>query len=337
MNIKELSKLMTDLNKNHKGDLFTVLGDPNAKPMDIQRIPTDRLSIDIPLGGGVPIGRVIEIYGPESSGKTTISLHIAAAFQKVIEDKAIGFMDYEHAFDKEYARNLGVDVESLVLAQPVHMEQGLQGVDELIDTGKFSLIIVDSVAAMVPKSELEGEMGKASVGVQAKQMSQAMRKLVGKAHRTNTTLIFINQLRDKIGVMFGSPEVTSGGNALKFYSSIRIDVRRGPKQKDKEGDIVSNRGRIKVVKNKTYPPYKESEFDIEFGTGLSRESDILDYSVLGGLVDKKGSWFYYYNGEDKNDKDKITLGNGKPAAVKFLKENEKFTNELSTILLDSLI
>lgn len=337
MELKELTKLMSDLNKNHKGDLFTVLGDPDAKPMQIDRIPTGKLSIDIPLGGGFPVGRIIEIYGPESSGKTTIALHALSEFQKAYKDKAVGFVDFEHAFDKAYAQSLGVDVDSLVISQPVHMEQGLQGVDELIDTGKFSVVVIDSVAAMVPKAELEGEMGKATVGVQAKQMSQAMRKLVGKAHKTNTTLIFINQLRDKIGVMFGSPETTSGGNALKFYSSIRMDVRRGKKQTDKEGDVISNRGRIKVVKNKTYPPYKESEFDIEFGTGISRESDILDYAVLAEIVEKKGAWYYYYDGEGQSEENKVTLGQGKAKAIEFLRDNVDFSDQLYQVLLDNLI
>lgn len=333
MDIKELTKLMGDLNKQHKSELFTVLGDPNAKSVDIERVTCGRLSVDIPMGGGVPVGRIIEIYGPESSGKTTIALHIAAAFQSKKQDNAVAFIDYEHAFDKEYARNLGVNIDQLVLSQPTYMEEGLQGVDELIDTGKFSLIIVDSVAAMVPKKELEGEMGASTVGIHARQMSQAMRKLVGKSHKTGTTLIFINQLRDKIGVMFGSPEITTGGNALKFYSSIRIDVRRGAKQKDKGSDeIVSNRGRLKVVKNKTYPPYKESEFDIEFGTGLSRLSDILDYAEMAGIVVKSGSWYHYMDGEEK-----IKMGQGKPAAISFLEANPEFTDEIETILLDSIV
>ena len=328
-----MTKLMGDLNKQHKSELFTVLGDPNAKSVDIERIVCGRLSIDIPLGGGVPVGRIIEIYGPESSGKTTIALHIAAAFQKSKQDKAVAFIDYEHAFDKVYAKNLDVNIDELVLSQPTHMEEGLQGVDELIDTGKFSLIIVDSVAAMVPKKELEGEMGASTVGVHARQMSQAMRKLVGKAHKTGTTLIFINQLRDKIGVMFGSPETTTGGNALKFYASVRMDIRRGAKQKDKDSDeIVSNRGRLKVVKNKTYPPYKESEFDIEFGTGLSRLSDILDYAEATGIIKKSGSWFSYTDGDEKTQ-----IGQGKPAAIDFLDKNPEFTDEVERIILDSLV
>lgn len=335
MDIKELSSVLAEVNKNYKSELFIALGDPDAKSVDIERVPADRLSIDLPFGGGVPVGRIIELFGAESSGKTTIALHIGAAFQKAYADKAVAMVDYEHAFDKAYAANLGMDIDKLVLSQPTHMEQGLQGVDNLIDTGKFSLIIIDSVSAMTPKSELEGEMGKASVGVQAKLMSQALRKLTGKAHKTKTTLIFINQMREKIGVMFGDPRTTSGGQALKFYSSIRAEVKRGAKQKDKDSEVVSNRGKIVVVKNKTYPPYKESEFDIEFGTGLSRESDILDYAVLAEVIVKKGSWYYYFDGDD--GKNKTTLGNGKPAAVEFLKTNEKFTNELSTILLDSLI
>lgn len=329
MEISELSSILKSINSKHKSELFIALGDPNAKPQDIERIPCGRLSIDIPMGGGTPVGRIIEIYGPESSGKTTIALHIANAFQLAKPDKAVALIDYEHAFDKKYAGDLGVNIDTLVLAQPTDMEQGLQGVDDLVDTSKFSLIIIDSVAAMVPKSELEGEMGKSSVGVHARGMSQAMRKLVGKAHKTNTTLIFINQLRDKIGVMFGSPEITSGGNALKFYSSIRIDVRRGQKQKDKDSqEVVSNRGRLKVVKNKTYPPYKESEFDIEFGTGVSKESDVLDYAVLTGLIKQSGAWFAYSD---------TKIGQGRVNAVQFLKDNKEITKELETIILDSLI
>lgn len=338
MKANEIKKVLDQVNKNHKSELFVVLGQAGAQPMP--RVQTGLLSIDIPFGGGVPNGRIIELYGEESSGKTTIALHIAAAYQKQIPDRAIAFVDYEHSFDEMYAQALGIDTNQLVLSQPKHMEEGLQGIDELVDTGAFSCIVIDSVSAMVPKSELEGEMGKASVGVQAKIMSQAMRKLVGKTYKADTTLIFINQLRSKIGVMFGDPRVTSGGNALKYYSSIRAEVQRGSKQKGKDdhGDevVIANRGRLKVSKNKTARPFVNSEFDIEFGRGLCPESDILDYAIMYNLVEQKGSWFNYYDSPEKTKESKVSLGQGRPAVIKFLEDNKEFTEALKELILKEL-
>jgi len=309
--IDEVNKMFNDTN------LVFELG--KNKLMDIKRTPSGRLSIDSVFGGGTPDGRIIELYGQESSGKTTIALHILAAYQKTQPDRVAGFIDFEHAFDPHYAENLGIDVEHLVMSQPTYAEQGLEAVEKLISSGGFSCVVIDSVAAMTPKSELEGEMGKASVGRQAALMSQAMRKLTGTANRTKTTLIFINQMREKIGVMFGSPWTTAGGNALKFYASIRAEIVRGVKQKDGDGDIISNRGKIKVVKNKTYPPYKECEFDIEFGKGISRVADILDFAVELGAIKKSGSWFSV---------DDTKLGQGRENVKAVLEENVDLTDEL---------
>ena len=296
--------------------------------MDIKRTPCNRLSIDSVFGGGTPDGRIIELFGQESSGKTTIALHILASYQATQKDRAAAFIDFEHAFDPKYAKNLGIDVEHLVMSQPTYAEQGLEAIDILISSGGYSVVVIDSVAAMVPKTELEGEMGKVAVGKQALLMSQAMRKLTGTANKTKTTLIFINQMREKIGVMFGSPWVTAGGNALKFYASIRAEIRRGAKQKDtKTGEMISNRGKIVVVKNKTFPPYKECEFDIEFGTGISREGDILDFGVELGAIKKAGSW---YSVEDSK------IGQGREAAKKTLIENVDLTDELEVRILEAL-
>ena len=252
MDIKGLKSVLDGVNKDYKEELFIRLGDPNSGNYNIERVSSGSLGVDLVFGGGVPRGRILEIYGPESSGKTTIALHAACEHQKKYKDLAVAFIDYEHAFDRTYAESLGVDTSNLVFAQPTYAEQGLQGIDTLIDTGKFSLIIVDSVAAMLPQSELEGDMDKSSIGVQARIMSKAMRKLTGKANKTKTTIIFLNQMREKIGVMFGNPWVTSGGNALKFYASIRAEVRRGTVNKDKDQEAVGNRGIIIVVKNKTH-------------------------------------------------------------------------------------
>lgn len=297
------------------------------KFMDIKRTPCSRLSIDSVFGGGTPDGRIIELFGQESSGKTTIALHILAAYQETQPDRAAAFVDFEHAFDPKYASNLGVDVEHLVMSQPTYAEQGLEAINILISSGGYSCVVIDSVAAMSPKAELEGEMGKAAVGKLALLMSQAMRKLTGTANKTKTTLIFINQMREKIGVMFGNPWVTAGGNALKFYASIRAEIRRGVKQNDKEGDAISNRGKIIVVKNKTFPPYKECEFDIEFGTGISREGDILEFGVELGAIKKSGSW---YSVEDTK------IGQGREAAKQTLKDNVDLTDELETRIIEAL-
>ena len=317
--IDEVNKMFNDTN------LVFELG--KNKLMDIKRTPSGRLSIDSVFGGGTPDGRIIELYGQESSGKTTIALHILAAYQKTQPDRVAGFIDFEHAFDPHYAENLGIDVEHLVMSQPTYAEQGLEAVEKLISSGGFSCVVIDSVAAMTPKSELEGEMGKASVGRQAALMSQAMRKLTGTANRTKTTLIFINQMREKIGVMFGSPWTTAGGNALKFYASIRAEIVRGVKQKDGDGDIISNRGKIKVVKNKTYPPYKECEFDIEFGKGISRVADILDFAVELGAIKKSGSWFSV---------DDTKLGQGRENVKALLEDNVDLTDELEKRINEAL-
>lgn len=323
---KEAQLAIDEVNKMF-GDKSLVFEMGKSKLMDIKRTPCGRLSIDSVFGGGTPDGRIIELYGQESSGKTTIALHILAAYQQTQPDRVAAFIDFEHAFDPKYAENLGIDVEHLVMSQPTYAEQGLEAVNTLIASGGYSIVVVDSVAAMVPKVELEGEMGKAAVGKQALLMSQAMRKLTGTANKTKTTIIFINQMREKIGVMFGSPWVTAGGNALKFYASIRAEIYRGGKQKDKEGNFISNRGRIKVVKNKTYPPYKECEFDIEFGTGISRVGDILDFAVELGAIKQSGSWFSV---------DDTKLGQGKEKVKGVLEDNPELTDELEQRILEAL-
>ena len=323
---KEAQLALDEINKLFK-DEHLVFEMGKNKFMDIKRTPCGRLSIDSVFGGGTPDGRIIELFGQESSGKTTIALHILAAYQKSQPDKSTAFIDFEHAFDPKYASNLGIDVEHLVMSQPTYAEQGLEAVDKLVASGGYSVIVVDSVAAMTPKAELEGEMGKATIGVQAKLMSQAMRKLTGTANKTKTTVIFINQMREKIGVMFGSPWVTAGGNALKFYASIRAEIIRGQKQSDKAGDLVSNRGKIKVVKNKTYPPYKECEFDIEFGFGISRVGDILDFGVEFGAIDKAGSWYSI---------DETKLGQGREAVKALLTDNPELCDEIESRILEVL-
>ena len=311
-------KAMDDVNTMFKdSNLVFELG--KAKNMDIQRTPSGILSIDVPFGGGTPDGRIIEIFGKESSGKTTSALHILAGYQKLHPTKRAAFIDFEHAFDPSYASNLGVDVDRLVFSQPTYAEQGLEAIDILIKSGAFSVVVVDSVAAMTPKKELEGDMGDASIGVQARLMSQAMRKLTGTANTTKTTIIFLNQMREKIGIMFGNPWVTAGGNALKFYSSIRAEIYKGKQVKDSSSDTTGFRGRIKVVKNKTYPPFREADFDIEFGYGISKEGAILDYGVELGFLEKTGSWFIM--GETK-------LGQGRVKAKKTLADNPELCDEL---------
>jgi recombination protein RecA len=293
------------------------LGADNIKK--IPAISTGALSIDLALGiGGVPKGRVIEIYGPEASGKTTLSLHVAAEAQKA--GGVAAFIDAEHALDPVYARALGVDVDELLVSQPDTGEQALEIADMLIQSGGVDLVVIDSVAALVPKAEIEGEMGDTHVGLQARLMSQALRKLTGSINKSGTTVIFINQIREKIGVMWGSPETTSGGRALKFYSSVRIDVRRietlkvGPEQ-------IGNRVRAKIVKNKVAPPFKEAEFDIMFGQGISREGSLLDVAVEHGIARKAGAWFTY---------DEVQLGQGKENSKRFLRENPDLALQLET-------
>ena len=292
------------------------LGDKGAN-MQIETTPTGCLSLDLALGlGGIPKGRIIEVYGPESSGKTTVALHMVAEVQK--RGGIAGFIDAEHALDPVYAKNIGVDVDNLYISQPDNGEQALEIEETMVRSGAVDIIIVDSVAALVPKAEIEGDMGDAHVGLQARLMSQALRKLTAVISKSKCTVIFINQLREKVGVMFGNPEVTTGGRALKFYSSIRMDVRRIETLKQ-GGEIVGNRTRIKVVKNKIAPPFKEAEFDIMFGEGISREGDILDLAANTGVVNKSGAW-YAYNGEK--------IGQGRENAKLYLKQNPAVCEEI---------
>jgi recombination protein RecA len=291
------------------------LGQEDRVPIDV--IPTGSIALDIALGiGGLPRGRVVEIYGPESSGKTTLALHAIANCQA--GGGIAAFIDAEHAFDPEYAKKLGVDIDNLLVSQPDTGEQALEIADMLIRSGALSLIVIDSVAALVPRAEIEGEMGDSHMGLQARLMSQALRKITGALSTTNTTCIFINQLREKIGVMFGSPETTTGGKALKFYASVRLDIRRIETLKDGT-EPVGNRTRVKVVKNKVAPPFKQAEFDILYGEGISREGGILDMAVEEGFVRKSGAW-YTHDGDQ--------LGQGKENARKFLKDNAGLTEEL---------
>jgi len=314
---KKIDTVFSQIEKQFGEGSLMKLGADQIKK--IPAIPTGALSIDLALGiGGIPRGRVVEIYGPESSGKTTLSLHIAAEAQKA--GGVAAFIDAEHALDPIYARALGVDVDELLVSQPDTGEQALEIADMLIQSGGIDLVVIDSVAALVPKAEIEGEMGDSHVGLQARLMSQALRKLTGSLHKTNTTVIFINQIREKIGVMWGSPETTSGGRALKFYSSVRIDVRRietlkvGPEQ-------IGNRVRAKIVKNKVAPPFREAEFDIMFGQGISREGSLLDVGVEQGIVRKAGAWFTY---------DDVQLGQGKENSKRFLRENPDTALQLET-------
>ncbi|TCS61092.1 recombination protein RecA [Primorskyibacter sedentarius] len=298
-----------------KGSIMKLGGDNVIK--DIEATSTGSLGLDIALGiGGLPKGRIIEIYGPESSGKTTLTLHCVAEEQK--KGGVCAFVDAEHALDPQYARKLGVDLDELLISQPDTGEQALEITDTLVRSGAVSMVVVDSVAALTPKSELEGDMGDSSVGVQARLMSQAMRKLTGSISRSNCMVIFINQIRMKIGVMFGSPETTSGGNALKFYSSVRLDIRRIGSIKDRD-EVVGNTTRVKVVKNKVAPPFKQVEFDIMFGEGISKMGELLDLGVKAGVVDKSGSWFSY--GDER-------IGQGRENAKNFLRENKQMALEI---------
>jgi len=298
-----------------KGSIMKLGADNPAH--EIESTSTGSLGLDIALGiGGIPNGRIIEIYGPESSGKTTLTLHCVAEEQK--KGGVCAFVDAEHALDPIYARKLGVDLDELLISQPDTGEQALEIVDTLVRSGAVSLVVVDSVAALTPKSELEGDMGDSSVGVQARLMSQAMRKLTGSINRSKCTVIFINQIRMKIGVMFGSPETTTGGNALKFYSSVRLDIRRIGQIKDRD-EVVGSETRVKVVKNKVAPPFKQVEFDIMYGEGISKTGELLDLGVKAGVVDKSGSWFSY--GDER-------IGQGRENAKRFLKENTHFALEI---------
>lgn len=292
------------------------LGD-SAANMNVETVPTGSLSLDIALGlGGVPRGRIIEIYGPESSGKTTVALHMVAEVQK--RGGIAGFIDAEHALDPAYAEKIGVDIDNLYISQPDNGEQALEITETMVRSGAVDIIIVDSVAALVPKAEIDGDMGDSHVGLQARLMSQALRKLTAVISKSNCIVIFINQLREKVGVMFGNPETTTGGRALKFYSSIRMDVRRIETLKQ-SGEMVGNRTRIKVVKNKIAPPFKEAEFDIMFGQGISKEGDILDLASNIGIVQKSGAWFAY------ND---AKIGQGRENAKQYLRDNPAVADEI---------
>ena len=320
---KALEVALSQIDKQFGKGSVMRLGDDNRPP--VQVIPTGSLALDVALGiGGLPRGRVIEVYGPESSGKTTVALHAVANAQKAGGNAA--FIDAEHALDPVYARALGVDTDSLLVSQPDTGEQALEIADMLIRSGGIDILVIDSVAALVPKAEIEGEMGDSHVGLQARLMSQALRKITGALSATGTTAIFINQLREKIGVFFGSPETTTGGKALKFYASVRIDVRRIETLKE-AGSPVGNRTRAKVVKNKMAPPFKQAEFDIVYGKGISREGSIIDMGVEAGIVRKSGSWFTY--GDDQ-------LGQGKENVRQFLVDNPELANEIEQKILIAL-
>ena len=306
---KALDSALAQIEKAYGKGSVMKLGDSSAN-LNIETIPTGSLSLDIALGlGGVPKGRIIEIYGPESSGKTTVALHMVAEAQK--RDGIAGFIDAEHALDPVYAKNIGVDIDNLYISQPDNGEQALEIAETMVRSGAIDIVIIDSVAALVPKAEIDGDMGDSHVGLQARLMSQALRKLTAAINRSNCVVVFINQLREKVGIMFGNPETTTGGRALKFYSSVRMDVRRIEALKQ-GGEVIGNRTRIKVVKNKVAPPFKEAEFDIMFGKGISREGDILDLAAKINVIEKSGAWYSY-----QGDK----IGQGRENAKLFLKDN----------------
>jgi len=321
---KALENAMKQIEKQFGKGSIMKLGEYGIKPID--HIPTGSLSLDIALGiGGVPRGRIIEIYGPESSGKTTLALHVIAKAQE--NGGVAAFVDAEHSLDPTYARALGVNIEELLLSQPDNGESALEITETLVRSGAVDIVVVDSVAALVPQKELEGEMGDAHVGLQARLMSQALRKLAGIVNKSNTVIIFINQLREKVGVMFGSPETTTGGRALKFYASVRMDVRRTETIKQ-NGGFVGNRTRVKIVKNKVAPPFKQVEFDIMYGTGISKEGDILDLAVQEDLIRKSGTWFSYNN---------ENIGQGREKAKEFLADNPEILDEIETKLREKLL
>ena len=320
---KALAQVMGQIEKHHGKGAVMRLGDDVRPPIEV--IPTGSIALDVALGiGGLPRGRVVEIYGPESSGKTTVALHAVANAQRA--GGIAAFIDAEHALDPEYAKSLGVDIDNLLVSQPDTGEQALEIADMLIRSGAIDVIVIDSVAALVPRAEIEGEMGDSHVGLQARLMSQALRKITGALNSTGTTAIFINQLREKIGVMFGSPETTTGGKALKFYASVRLDVRRIETLKDGY-EAVGNRTRVKVVKNKVSPPFKQAEFDIIYGHGISREGGLIDMGVDQGFVRKAGAW-YTYDGDQ--------LGQGKENARQFLVDNPDLANELEKRIKEKL-
>ena len=314
--LKALDAALTQIEKAYGKGSVMKLGDSRAN-MNIETIPTGSISLDIALGlGGVPKGRIIEVYGPESSGKTTVALHMVAEVQK--RGGIAGFIDAEHALDPVYAKNIGVDIDNLYISQPDNGEQALEITETMVRSGAVDIVIVDSVAALVPKAEIDGEMGDSHVGLQARLMSQALRKLTAVISKSNCIVIFINQLREKVGVMFGNPETTTGGRALKFYASVRLDVRRIETLKQ-GGEVIGNRVRVKVVKNKIAPPFKEAEFDIMFGKGISKVGDILDLAVKENIIEKSGAWFAY-NGSK--------IGQGRENSKQYLSDNPEMCAEV---------
>ncbi|MBL6681335.1 MAG: recombinase RecA [Flavobacteriaceae bacterium] len=322
--LKALQLTLDRLDKTYGKGTVMKMGD--AVQEDIEFISSGSIGLDYALGiGGYPRGRVVEIYGPESSGKTTLTLHAIAECQKA--GGIAAFIDAEHAFDRFYAQNLGVNIDELIISQPDHGEQALEITDNLIRSGAIDIIVIDSVAALTPKSEIEGEMGDSKMGLHARLMSQALRKLTSTISKTNCTVFFINQLREKIGVMFGNPETTTGGNALKFYASVRLDIRRSTQLKDSNGNAMGNKTRVKVVKNKVAPPFKVCEFDIMYGEGISKVGEILDIGTQSGIVDKSGSWFSY--GDTK-------LGQGRDAVKNLLKDNPELCEELEGKISETL-
>ena len=321
--LKALQAAMDKIEKSYGRGAIMKLGDDSVEEVAV--IPTGSIALNAALGvGGYPRGRIIEIYGPESSGKTTLAIHAIAEAQKAGGIAAI--IDAEHAFDRFYAEKLGVDVENLWISQPDSGEQALEIADQLIRSSAVDIVVIDSVAALTPKAELEGDMGDSKMGLQARLMSQALRKLTATISKTNTTCIFINQLRDKIGVMFGNPETTTGGNALKFYASVRLDIRRISQLKDGD-EVIGNQTRVKVVKNKVAPPFRKAEFDIMFGEGISRSGEIIDLGVDKGIIKKSGSWFSY--GDTK-------LGQGRDAAKKCVEDNPELADELEAAIMEAL-
>ena len=322
--LKALQLTLDKLDKTYGKGAVMKMGDSVAQ--DVEVISSGSLGLDLALGvGGYPRGRVIEIYGPESSGKTTLTLHAMAETQKA--GGIAAFIDAEHAFDRFYAQKLGVDIDNLIISQPDNGEQALEIADNLIRSGAIDIVVIDSVAALTPKSEIEGEMGDSKMGLHARLMSQALRKLTGSISKTNCTVIFINQLREKIGVMFGNPETTTGGNALKFYASVRLDIRRSTQIKDTDGDVQGNKTRVKVVKNKVAPPFKTAEFDIMYGQGVSKVGEVIDLGVDFEIIKKSGSWFSY--GETK-------LGQGRDAVKTLLLDNPDLMDELEGKIKEAL-
>ena len=319
---KALEIAMSQIEKQFGKGSVMKLGE--YKAMEIEAIPTGSLGLDIALGiGGVPRGRIIEIFGPESSGKTTLALHIIAEAQKMNGEAA--FIDAEHALDPVYAKHLGVDIDNLIVSQPDTGEQALEITESLVRSGALDVIVVDSVAALVPKAEIDGDMGDSHMGLQARLMSQALRKLAGAINKSKTVIIFINQLREKIGVMFGNPETTTGGRALKFYSSVRLDIRKIENIKQ-DGEVIGNRARVKIIKNKVAPPFREAEFDIVYGKGISKEGNILDMAVNLDIIEKSGSWFSY-NGEK--------IGQGRENAKQYLKNNPEVMEQVEKRVRDN--